>query len=51
MSLNCKLTKNNNFLLKYVYMTIYQYIILHILSTKLSTKSLLTLYKLSTKMV
>jgi len=32
-------------------MTIYQYIILNILSTKLSTKSLLTLYKLSTKMV
>ncbi len=32
-------------------MTIYQYIILYILSTKLSIKSLLTLYKLSTKMV
>ena len=51
MSLNCKLKNNNIFLLKFIYITIYQYIILNILSTKLSTKSLLTLYKLSTKIV
>ena len=38
-----------NFLLKFMYLAIYQYIAKNNLSTKLSTYSLLTFYLLSTK--
>lgn len=38
-----------NFLLKFMYLAIYQYIAKNKLSTKLSTYSLLTFYLLSTK--